>query len=98
MAIEEPAFERLEKVENIEIRQYRPVIVAETFVDGDMGSASNDGFRLIADYIFGNNLSVRGAGGKSSEKNCHDRAGIGRTRCPFGKDRHDRAGKRRTPG
>ena len=68
MAIEEPAFETLEKVENIEIRQYRPVIVAETFVDGDMGSASNDGFRLIADYIFGNNLSKRGSGGKPSEK------------------------------
>ena len=59
MAIEEPAFELLEKAENIEIRQYRPVIVAETFVDGDMGSASNEGFRLIADYIFGNNLSMR---------------------------------------
>ena len=68
MAIEEPAFELLEKAENIEIRQYRPVIVAETFVDGDMGSASNEGFRLIADYIFGNNLSMRGAGSKSSEK------------------------------
>ena len=68
MAIEEPAFETLEKIDNIEIRQYRPVIVAETFVDGDMGSASNDGFRLIADYIFGNNLSVRGAAGKPSEK------------------------------
>jgi hypothetical protein len=68
MAIEEPAFEKLEKAENIEIRQYRPVIVAETFVDGDMGSASNNGFRLIADYIFGNNLSMRGSGGKPSEK------------------------------
>ena len=43
MAIEEPAFEVLEKAENFEIRQYRPVIVAETFVDGDMGSASNSG-------------------------------------------------------
>ena len=68
MAIEEPAFEKLEKVENIEIRQYRPVIVAETFVDGDMGSASNNGFRLIADYIFGNNLSRSGSGAKTSEK------------------------------
>ncbi|MCE9640673.1 MAG: heme-binding protein, partial [Betaproteobacteria bacterium] len=68
MAIEEPAFEKLEQVENIEIRQYRPVIVAETFVDGDMGAASNSGFRLIADYIFGNNLSTRGAAGKPSEK------------------------------
>ena len=68
MAIEEPAFETLEKIDNIEIRQYRPVIVAETFVDGDMGSASNKGFRLIADYIFGNNLSARAPGGKASEK------------------------------
>jgi hypothetical protein len=68
MAIEEPVFETLEKVENFEIRQYRPVIVAETFVDGDMGSASNSGFRLIADYIFGNNQSMRGAGDKPSEK------------------------------
>ncbi|MDI1301202.1 MAG: heme-binding protein [bacterium] len=68
MAIEEPAFERLEKVDNIEIRQYRPVIVAETFVDGDMSSASNNGFRQIADYIFGNNRSVRGSVSTSSEK------------------------------
>jgi hypothetical protein len=68
MAIEEPAFEQLEKAGNIEVRQYRPVIVAETVVDGDLRSASNSGFRLIADYIFGNNLSVRGSAGKPSEK------------------------------
>ena len=68
MAIEEPAFEVLERSENIEIRQYRPVIVAETYVDGDLDSASNSGFRLIADYIFGNNLSMRGSGGQASER------------------------------
>jgi len=68
MAIEEPAFEVIEKVEDIEIRQYRPVIVAEAFADGDMGSASNSGFRLIADYIFGNNQSMRESAGKPSEK------------------------------
>jgi len=68
MAIEEPAFEKLEAAENIEIRQYRPVIVAETFVDGDMSSASNKGFRLIADYIFGNYLSRGGTPDKPSEK------------------------------
>ncbi len=68
MAIEEPAFEMLEKFGNIEIRQYHPVIVAETFVDGDMGSASSRGFRLIADYIFGNNQSLRGSVEKASEK------------------------------
>ena len=67
MAIEEPTFEVLEKTENIEIRQYRPVIVAETFVDGNMGSASNSGFRLIADYIFGNNQSMRESIGEPSE-------------------------------
>ena len=68
MAVEEPAFELLEKSENIEIRQYRPVIVAETFVDGDLSSASNNGFRLIADYIFGNNQSMRMSADKPSEK------------------------------
>jgi hypothetical protein len=67
MAIEEPAFDVIEKTENFEIRQYRPVIVAETFVDGDMSAASNSGFRLIAGYIFGNNQSMRGSEGKASE-------------------------------
>lgn len=68
MAIEEPAFETLEKGDNIDVRQYRPFIVAETVVDGDMSSASSKGFRLIADYIFGNNLSAHEPGSKSSEK------------------------------
>ena len=31
------------------------MIIAEVFVDGDMEQASGKGFRLIADYIFGNN-------------------------------------------
>ena len=60
MAIEEPAFELIEKAEPYEIRQYRPFVVAETFVDGDLDKASSAGFRLIADYIFGNNLAVGG--------------------------------------
>jgi hypothetical protein len=65
MAIEEPAFELIEKAEPYEIRQYRPFVVAETFVDGDLDKASSAGFRLIADYIFGNNLAV---GSKSGDK------------------------------
>ncbi len=68
MAIEEPAFETLETIGDIQIRQYPPVIVAETFVDGDLGAASSSGFRLIADYIFGNNLSVGGAASPPSAK------------------------------
>ena len=55
MATEEPKFESLLKEENFEVRRYVPLIVAETIVDGDMDSASSRGFRLIADYIFGNN-------------------------------------------
>lgn len=58
MATEEPKFDSLRKEGAIEIRRYAPVIVAETFVDGDMDSASSQGFRRIADYIFGNNARI----------------------------------------
>ena len=68
MAIEEPIFNSLENVGPIEIRQYNAVIVAQTFVSGDMSAATNSGFRLIADYIFGNNLSVGTLANNSSEK------------------------------
>lgn len=62
MAVEEPKFEVLTKDGSHEVRRYAPVIVAETLVDGDMDAASGRGFRLIADYIFGNNtLTVAGA-------------------------------------
>jgi hypothetical protein len=44
-----------------EVRQYSPLIVAETWVDGDMSAASGKGFRLIADYIFGNNKAPQSA-------------------------------------
>lgn len=58
MAIEEPAFEVLRKEGAMEIRKYAPFIVAQTWVQGDMDEASSRGFRLIADYIFGNNVAV----------------------------------------
>jgi hypothetical protein len=58
MATEEPKFESLLKAENFEIRRYAPQIIAETTVDGDMDSATGRGFRLIADYIFGNNERI----------------------------------------
>jgi hypothetical protein len=38
-----------------EVRHYTPILIAETIVEGDMDAASSKGFRLIADYIFGNN-------------------------------------------
>jgi hypothetical protein len=55
MAIEEPRYEVVASDGPIEIRHYSPMLVAETWVEGDMDEASNKGFRLIADFIFGNN-------------------------------------------
>lgn len=55
MAIEEPPYEVLQTDGPFEIRRYAPMLVAETFVEGDMDEASGKGFRLIADFIFGNN-------------------------------------------
>jgi len=57
MAIEEPRFTLLEKDHAFELRVYAPKIIAEVLVDGDMGEASSKGFRLIADFIFGNNTA-----------------------------------------
>lgn len=61
-AIEEPRFETLRQAGDFELRLYPPMTVAETFVRGDLTRASNDGFRVIAGYIFGDNVSARGAG------------------------------------
>ena len=55
MATEEPKYTLLEKSEPFELRAYAPLIVAEVKVDGDLDAASNQGFRLIAAYIFGKN-------------------------------------------
>lgn len=55
MAIEEPTFKVLVSDGSFEIRQYAPMLIAETLVEGDMDEASSKGFRLIADFIFGNN-------------------------------------------
>lgn len=55
MATEEPKFTLIEKSEPFELRLYAPLIVAEVQVEGDLDAASNQGFRLIAAYIFGKN-------------------------------------------
>jgi hypothetical protein len=55
LATEEPKYTLLEKSEPFELRSYAPLIVAEVKVEGDLDSASNQGFRLIAAYIFGKN-------------------------------------------
>ena len=60
MAIEEPKYSIVETDDKFELRAYAPMIIAEVSVQGSLKSASNQGFRLIADYIFGNNIASNG--------------------------------------
>lgn len=64
MATEEPKYELIEKSGDFELRHYQPMLIAEVLVDGDMDQASGKGFRLIADYIFGNNITKIGSSKK----------------------------------
>lgn len=66
MAIEEPNYSVIEQTGAFELRAYNPMIVAETTVAGSLDDASSAGFRLIADYIFGNNTSAAGDSEKVS--------------------------------
>ena len=58
MAIEEPRYDVRMSQAPFELRHYAPVLIAQTIVEGDMDAASNKGFRLIADFIFGNNMAA----------------------------------------
>ena len=53
--VEQPKYELTSTHGEIETRSYGPMIVARTVVNGDRKSAINEGFRLIAAYIFGEN-------------------------------------------
>jgi len=55
MATEEPKFSIIEKSEPFELRAYAPQLIAEVKVEGDLDTASSQGFRLIAAFIFGQN-------------------------------------------
>ncbi len=57
MAVEEPQYTRLAADGPFELRRYAPVIVAEVHVAGEMQTATNDGFRMLAGYIFGGNTA-----------------------------------------
>ena len=55
MATETPKYKVISQDGDFEIRQYEPRIIAEVSVTGDLDSASGDGFRTLAGFIFGNN-------------------------------------------
>ncbi|MFN3698556.1 MAG: SOUL family heme-binding protein [Pseudobdellovibrio sp.] len=71
---ETPQYEILVKNKNLEIRQYAPFIVATTYVDGSFEESQKKSFRILANYIFGDNekkvnISMTSPVVISSEKN-----------------------------
>ena len=57
MAIESPKYQTVDKDKKFEIREYEEYILAEVEIDGEFGSVLQKGFRVLADYIFGGNIS-----------------------------------------
>ena len=57
--VEQAKYEVVSSEGDIEVRLYAPMIVAEAELTGDRKVAINEGFRIIADYIFGNNISKK---------------------------------------
>jgi hypothetical protein len=53
--VEQPKYDVIEQKSPIEIRQYSALIVSEVVVKNTRKLSINEGFKLIADYIFGNN-------------------------------------------
>jgi len=54
-AIEEPQYEVVEKVGDVEVRKYAPYVMAEVLVAGPADKAGNQAFPVLAGYIFGKN-------------------------------------------
>lgn len=55
--IETPNYTVESEQSGFEVRRYEPRIVAQVVVEGDPVEATNAGFRLLADFIFGNNTA-----------------------------------------
>lgn len=53
--IEEPGYEVVRRIDDVELRQYAAYVVAEVEVAGPAAGASRDGFRILAGYLFGRN-------------------------------------------
>ncbi|WP_219848145.1 MULTISPECIES: heme-binding protein [Psychrobacter] len=61
MATEEPKYTVLQRHDGIELRRYDRQIVAQTAVIGSQQAASQQGFKILADFIFGNNTAAEGS-------------------------------------
>jgi hypothetical protein len=56
---EKPSYQVTQRFDDFELRDYASYVVAETDVSGTRESAGNDGFRVLAGYIFGKNKGSR---------------------------------------
>ena len=59
MAVDEPRFTVVRAYDSFEVRRYEPYIVAETVVVATAEESGNQGFRILAKYIFGANKGSR---------------------------------------
>ncbi len=55
--VEQPKYTVVQAFDEFEVRRYERTLVAEVEVEGEGRDASSAGFRLLADFIFGNNVS-----------------------------------------
>ena len=53
--VEKPDYKVIQSTQNIEIRQYEPMIIAITNIRSNYRESTYTGFRRIANYIFGGN-------------------------------------------
>ena len=68
MAIEEPVYEVVRHQDEFEVRDYKPYILAEVSVTGELDDATSQGFRILASYIFGKNHPKMPQDGQGAEK------------------------------
>ena len=57
--VETPEYKILKTEGNIQLRRYNPMIIALVNVNGTRRDAIGKGFRLLSDYIFGDNVGQR---------------------------------------
>ena len=58
--VEQAEYRVIKKMAGYEVREYSAHIVAETTVKGKYSDALNEGFRIVAGYIFGGNSKRQG--------------------------------------
>ncbi len=58
-AAEEPGYRVVQTIDQVEVRQYNPYVVAQVVIDSKPEDAGNLAFPILAGYIFGKNKGER---------------------------------------